>query len=225
MTLSTSSAVMVVVRRRFGTPALFTSTSMPPSSAAAVAANASSPSRSARSTTHIREAGASERQTSSTSTRRSSRRAQMPTVAPRCGERDRGGRADAGRSARDEDVHGYLTRTSAYACTEAVLPRHPARTGDRLPGGRVGDRPAQGARGLDDVDRDVVAGELGEERAPLLHADRVVAAPVHDAWPAPTRRRAAPRSAALMSSSWIGLYGHGSQRVVTRSPATTASRW
>ncbi len=29
----------------------------------------------------------------------------------------------------------------------------------------------------------------------------------------------------LMSSSWIGMYGHGSQRVVTRSPATAASRW
>src|SRR5580765_7774141 len=30
---------------------------------------------------------------------------------------------------------------------------------------------------------------------------------------------------ALMSSWWIGLYGHGSQRVVTGSPATSQSRW
>src|SRR3954451_19439174 len=39
---------------------------------------------------------------------------------------------------------------------------------------------------------------------------------------------AAPSSGsvcALMSSWWIGLYGQGSQRVVTGSPATIQSRW
>ena len=42
------------------------------------------PSRSARSTVHARESGACSRQRSSTSSSLSARRAQMPTVAPRC---------------------------------------------------------------------------------------------------------------------------------------------
>ena len=172
----------------------------------------------------MREAGASERQASSTSTRRSSRRAQMPTVAPRCANAT----AVAAPMPDEAPVTRTFTGTSpvpgGVRGTEAVLPRHPARTGDRLPGGRVRDRPPQRARRLDDVDRDVVAGELGEERAPLLHADRARRRPSSRCGPAPIAASSSAAVCRLMSSSWIGMYGHGSQRVVTALPGRPRRR-
>jgi hypothetical protein len=83
MTASTTSGVSSVTDLRFGMPALLTSTSTPPSSSSARRANDSIPSRSDKSTVHDRDSGECLRRRSSTSRSLSSRRAQMPTVAPR----------------------------------------------------------------------------------------------------------------------------------------------
>src|SRR5277367_4976369 len=82
MTASTSSGASASTTRRFGVAALLTSTSMPPNSSQA--RNPSSPTVpvSARSATHIVEAGEVLRQSASTSARRSGRRAISPTTAP-----------------------------------------------------------------------------------------------------------------------------------------------
>ena len=100
-----------------------------------------------------------------------------PTVAPR--------RANAIAVAAPMPDDAPVTRTftdclAAVRGAQAVLPAHPARPGDRLASGGVGDRAPQRARRLDHVDGHVVTGELGEERAPLLHAHRFVTTPVHD---------------------------------------------
>src|SRR4029450_13439981 len=68
--------------RRFGMPALLTRRSRPPSSSSARSAKAAPPSSWARSTAHMRQSGWWAWHWARTSARRSSRRAQMPTVAP-----------------------------------------------------------------------------------------------------------------------------------------------
>src|ERR1019366_8461804 len=65
-----------------GTPALFTRQSRWPKASHASSATRPASSTSPRSATHIRESGASTRQSARTSARRSSRRATSPTVAP-----------------------------------------------------------------------------------------------------------------------------------------------
>ena len=63
-------------------PALLIKMSTPPSSSSTWAAKASMPSRSARSIVHARESGEDTRQSASTPSSRSRRRAQIPTTAP-----------------------------------------------------------------------------------------------------------------------------------------------
>src|ERR1700726_3770375 len=82
MTASTSAAISSVTGRRFGIAALLTSTSIPPRASHASSANWPSPDVSARSATHIAEAGDVLRQAARTSARRSRRRATSPTIAP-----------------------------------------------------------------------------------------------------------------------------------------------
>ena len=86
MTRSTSSYVRSWMRRRFGMAALCTMTSRWPNASHASSATRSARSRSSRSATHSRLAAPApaDRQSASTSARRSSRRATMPTVSPSC---------------------------------------------------------------------------------------------------------------------------------------------
>ena len=161
-------------------------------------ANASIASRSERSVTHIRESGACSRQRASTSARRSSRRAQMPTVAPRSRERQRGRRADARRRAGDEDRGhaddaGAVCLPHARAGRPSSRPLHGPVNEARF--ASLGDRAPQRARASRRRSPPRRAGELAEVARPLLHADGLVASPVHD-----RRRHArgveqAPRSA------------------------------
>ena len=83
MTDSTVAGSRRVTWRRLGMPALLTRMSTPPSCSRASAARRSTAASSVRSRAHMAESGAWTRQRSSTSARRSWRRAAIPTVAPR----------------------------------------------------------------------------------------------------------------------------------------------
>jgi hypothetical protein len=82
MTACTSAGSNVVTARRFGIAALLSSMSIPPSSSHACTASSPTNEVSARSATHIAEAGEVCRQSASTPANRSRRRAISPTTAP-----------------------------------------------------------------------------------------------------------------------------------------------
>ena len=82
ITVSTSSLVRRGTGMRFGMAALFTRQSRPPNASHASWATRSAASRSPRSTAQSRDSGACCWHAASTVSRRSLRRATMPTVAP-----------------------------------------------------------------------------------------------------------------------------------------------
>src|SRR5690349_3129917 len=111
MTSSASAGSSAMTLRRFGIAALLISTSMPPSASHARRARSSSADVSARSATNICDPGAVCRQSASTSSSRSRRRAISPTTVPRAAS----SRASAAPNPDEAPVMSTRLPATAYA--------------------------------------------------------------------------------------------------------------
>src|SRR5579875_419295 len=134
ITASTTPGSSSVTARRLGIAALFTTTSMPPRPSQARAASCSMPAVSARSATHICETGVLRRQSASTASSRSRRRAIRPTTAPPAASRW----ASAAPTPDDAPVistrlpaveYAMATASRARALVTWVSPRSPSASG------------------------------------------------------------------------------------------------
>ena len=174
ITDSTTSGVRSGTRRRFGMPALLTSTSMPPRSSSTCAANASMPSRSARSTVQLRDVGW---------------RARGRARAPR-----RAGRPGGRRCRRSRPA------SANPSASAAPMPDDPPVTSTFLPFERVTHRSRQpGAVPDVGVSLRVPSPALCRSRR---HRPRPLGPRLVLARPAGSRSSPAPRPASARRSRW-----------------------